>query len=218
MQTGPQCYDSIYINIIAGPGAGKTTLAIELTHILKKAEASVEYVSEYAKELVWARNTDRLNNQYLVTKKQGDRMRVLDGQVEHIVTDSPVFLGLAYNHFNPNNVSNQTKVEEYIAKYDSECAYRLDVFLHRATNKEFESEGRIHDLKESQKIDKYLFNRLDRRGETFVEIFDAHHDENARLILEKLTECKKQWGIARRTNPQWKDYVPRPPSPQTTAK
>ena len=87
---------TLVVNFYAGPGCGKTTAALELTAALKKAGYNVEYVSEYAKELVLEKRFDELQNQQSVTDEQYHRLDRLRGSVDMIVTDSPVLLGLIY--------------------------------------------------------------------------------------------------------------------------
>lgn len=49
------------INIIGGPGLGKTTMAALIFANLKKKGFIVEYVQEYAKKLVWQKKFSKLN-------------------------------------------------------------------------------------------------------------------------------------------------------------
>ena len=49
---------TIIVNLFAGAGAGKTTCAWEIASELKKRGIETEYVSEYAKELVWDNNME----------------------------------------------------------------------------------------------------------------------------------------------------------------
>ena len=55
--------NTMVVNCYAGPGAGKTTCAWEVASQLKKKGINTEYVSEYAKELVWEGKYDVLENQ-----------------------------------------------------------------------------------------------------------------------------------------------------------
>lgn len=88
--------DTIVINLWAGPGAGKSTTAAGLFQIMKILGLNVELVTEYAKDLTWEKNVSRLGNQFLVTATQDHRLRRLLGQVDYIITDSPLPLGIAY--------------------------------------------------------------------------------------------------------------------------
>jgi hypothetical protein len=87
---------TVVINLWAGPGAGKSTTAAGLFHLMKVLGLNVELASEYAKDLTWEKNITRLKNQLLVFATQDHRLRRLLGQVDYIITDSPLPLGIAY--------------------------------------------------------------------------------------------------------------------------
>lgn len=86
----------LIVNFYAGPGAGKTTVALELTAELKKAGFNVEYVPEYAKELVLENKTELLKDQQHVIDEQYRRLDRFRDSVDVIVTDSPLLLGQVY--------------------------------------------------------------------------------------------------------------------------
>lgn len=83
------------INFLAGPCAGKSVLAHETFVALKKAGAKVEFVSEYAKELTY-RKSEKIYDQRHVTGVQEERLAVLRGQVDFVVQDTSLLLGLVY--------------------------------------------------------------------------------------------------------------------------
>lgn len=84
------------INLYAGPGAGKSTTAAGLFSLMKSHRIKVEQVTEFAKELVYARQWRALDNQLYVTAEQDRRMRRLAGEVDFLITDSPLLLGSIY--------------------------------------------------------------------------------------------------------------------------
>ena len=85
------------INLIAGPGAGKSTTAAGIFHIMKCQGHSVELVTEFAKDLTWEGHKGLLKNQLYLTAEQYRRMwRVAEAGVEWIITDSPLLLGPCY--------------------------------------------------------------------------------------------------------------------------
>ena len=57
---------------------------------------NTEYVSEYAKELVWEGKYDVLENQEHLFAEQAKRLERLRGKVEVIVTDSPILMSHIY--------------------------------------------------------------------------------------------------------------------------
>ena len=92
--------NTMVVNCYAGPGAGKTTCAWEVASQLKKKGINTEYVSEYAKELVWEGKYDVLENQEHLFAEQAKRLERLRGKVEVIVTDSPILMSHIYGRNN----------------------------------------------------------------------------------------------------------------------
>jgi hypothetical protein len=84
------------INVFGGPGAGKSTTAAGLFFEMKKQQLEVELVTEYAKDLTWEARHNVLQDQLYILAKQNRRLSRLKGQVEWVVTDSPLILGLCY--------------------------------------------------------------------------------------------------------------------------
>lgn len=150
------------INFISGPSAGKTTLSALLFAEMKIAHYSVEYVQEYAKNLVWMEDFDTLNNQYLVSKTQAELFDKICNKVEYIITDACLLHGLYYNRHNPENVSNMDKVDEYIwRKYQS--YNNINIFIERG-DYPYEKAGRIQSEEESIEIDKYFLEIMDKNN------------------------------------------------------
>ena len=83
------------INLFGGPGSGKSTTAAELFAVMKKRGHSVELVTEYAKELVYGRSP-LLGNQKHIFDEQNRRQKLLLGNVNYAITDSPIFLSTIY--------------------------------------------------------------------------------------------------------------------------
>lgn len=146
------------INFISGPGNGKTTMSALLFAKLKLIRFIVEFCPEYPKILVWKKDYDTLNNQYIVTKTQYDLLKQINGTVDFIVTDGPLVHGLYYNRHNKDNTSNIDKTEEFILKCYNEFN-NINIFLERG-NFEYETQGRIQSEDESKEIDVILKHML----------------------------------------------------------
>ncbi len=87
------------INLFAGPGAGKSTTAAGIFHLMKLEGYKVELVTEYAKELTYEDRKNVLSDQIYVTAKQNRRLQRLKGHVDWAITDSPLLLGKIYAEF-----------------------------------------------------------------------------------------------------------------------
>lgn len=142
----------IVVNFYAGPGAGKTTAAFELTAALKKAGLNVEYVSEYAKELVLEGQTELLSNQQHVTDEQYHRLDRLRDSVDVIVTDSPVLLGIVYGADRIDDAYRR-QLRSY---YDS--FQNIDLHIERKT--EYQTEGRVQTEQEAKELDTAISQML----------------------------------------------------------
>ena len=140
------------INLYAGPGAGKTTAALQICLELKKLGINAEYVSEFAKDLIYDGKEEMLKDQRYVTDGQYERLNRLRGKVDVIVTDSPLLLGQVYGK---KSVDKEYK-DEIRKRYDSFDNY--NAFIVRGNN--FTQKGRVHNLEESKQLDADVLQML----------------------------------------------------------
>ena len=168
---------TVVVNLFAGPGAGKTTCAWEIAAELKKRNINTEYVSEYAKELVWDGRMDLLDgsakNQTMLIEEQNRRIERLQGKVSVIVTDSPILLGLMYQ-----KVPSQ-ELESWVMQKHMEYN-NFNLFIQRG--KAFEQAGRIHGLKESMTIDEKIKGFLKEKS----IYFGTYAHKNINLVVENI--------------------------------
>ncbi len=172
------------INLIGGPGCGKSTLSALIYAKLKVHDNRyvVEYVQEYAKHLVWTKNFDVLNNQYYVTQHQYKLLKQMNGEVDFIVTDGPICQGLYYNKHNKDNISNINKTEKLIINSHNEFN-SINIFLKRGTF-EYEAQGRLQSEEESREIDVILKHLLKQNSIGFTEFDADSSNENIDKIIE----------------------------------
>lgn len=150
--------NTLIVDIYGGPGAGKSTTALQLVAELKKHGYHADYVSEVAKDLVYAKNFDMLDgsleNQSKILSEQKSRLDLLLDNVDVAVTDSPLLL---------NTVYLKEKTPEYIESvfnlYNEYNNY--NIIVERDLSVEFEKEGRIHNLEESIEKDSEISTLLD---------------------------------------------------------
>lgn len=172
------------INFISGPGAGKTTLSALLFAKLKIEGYTCEYVQEYAKTLVWTKDFDTLNNQYLVSKHQSELLNQINGKVDFIITDGPLIHGVYYNKYNKDNICNIEKTEQFILD-NFRCFNNINIVLKRS-DRPYEQQGRIQTEEESRDIDAILRHIMRINGIPFQEFAG---DETA---IEDMIEFVKQ--------------------------
>ena len=183
-----KCDKTYIINIIGGPGIGKTTMAALLFAKLKLKRYRVEYVQEYAKKLVWLKEYDILNDQYIVSTKQYRLLKAIIGEVQFIVTDGSLFHGIYYNRGNKDNTSDvrktETKIMEYYKSFNN-----INILLIRG-NYEYEQAGRYHTENEAKIIDVALKELLEEKQIDYIE-FKAK-ENNIDPIISYIEEYIKQ--------------------------
>ena len=151
--------NTLLINLIGGPGIGKSTLSAFLYVQMKLKHMHVEYVQEVAKPLVYLEKWNEINCQLELTNSQFEKFEAYNGQVDFIVTDGSILHGLYFNRNNPDNTSDVEKVESRILELHHSIP-TLNIILTRPKDLEYIQEGRLQDEKESHFIDKYLEKTL----------------------------------------------------------
>jgi adenylate kinase len=150
------------INVIAGPGVGKSTLASGLYHEAKRRGWNVELVTEVAKDLVWEGRQCALSNQAYVFGRQVQRIHRLAGQVDYVITDSPFLLSAIYAPDDYPSAWEEVVVELW-KRYDNSVA-----FLERGPW--FTETGRVHNLQASLEIDQRIAVLLDKHNITHTQV------------------------------------------------
>lgn len=155
------------IALFGGPGVGKSSIATEIFSEMKKKNFSCEYVSEYAKEIVWEGNEALLKNQLHIFAEQFRRQWNLYNKVDYIITDSPLLLGSVYfKHYLSKSVDNFQLKQSFIdclIKTIDESYFQFDndaFFIRRSV--EYNSIGRIQIEKEAYQIDKLILEKLEQ--------------------------------------------------------
>ena len=141
------------INLFGGPGSGKSTTAAAVFSLLKMHDVNAELVTEFAKDLTWEGRTKALDNQYYVSSKQYHRMWRIKDQVDVIITDSALLLGLMYGENRPQCF------DETIMHLFNEFN-NMNYFILR--QKKFNPKGRNQTEEEAKELDnKILLMLLD---------------------------------------------------------
>lgn len=143
----------LVVNLFAGPGAGKSTMAATLFAALKNEGVNVEIAGEYAKDLTWGRRFDTLADQIYVFGKQHHRIYRLARDCDVIISDSPIIMGLAYT-------------PDYPASFGETVSwafnrYRNINFLLERT-KPYNPKGRNQTFEEAQRKDFEILQMLSR--------------------------------------------------------
>ena len=145
----------LIVNILGGPGIGKSTVATAVFSLLKMHEVNAEYVSEFAKDLTWEERFYTLLNQYYVWANQHHRIWRLKPYVDVIITDSPTILSMIYGSHVVDEF-RQTVLEVFNSNNN------MNFLLERIT--EYVPVGRNQNQREACTIDKKIKSMLVNNG------------------------------------------------------
>ena len=154
--------ETLVINLIGGPCSGKSTIAAELFARLKKMGIHCELVSEYIKDRIYEENQTMPKNQIAIFGMEHYSISNKIGKVDCIVHDGSFI----------NNIIYKTEENKYfddliISEYKR--FWNLDFFIKRG-NIEFETYGRIHNLKQSKELDKTIKETYDSYELSYIEV------------------------------------------------
>ncbi len=151
------------INLWAGPGAGKSTIAAQLFAELKWKNCNCELVREWIKEKVWQGNNHSLSNQLYVFAKQQNGMFLLKDKVDYVITDSPLPLSIMYNSDKDEGGFFAKLVSREFSRYDN-----LNYFIKR--QKPYNPLGRYQTADEAQELDLKIKELLEKYFFSYKEI------------------------------------------------
>ena len=166
------------INLWAGPGTGKSTTAAGLFYEMKKMKLNVELVTEYAKDIVWEKRFNILEDQiYIFAKQQRRIARLIDNNIEWVITDSPIPLGLCYVKDGTLSQHFYDLVMEVFNQYEN-----YNYLLSR--NVAYNPVGRNQTEEEAKEFDKKVINLLQTYNMKHDPIVGGEPAVNT--ILEKI--------------------------------
>lgn len=157
------------VNLFGGPGVGKSTVASELFCYYKKKHIDVELVTEYAKELTWEERKNILDrDQLYIFAKQHRKISRLIGNVNIIITDSPLLLSSIY--FNTTtNIYDQNIFDSFVLntynKYNN-----INILLKRNPLFKYNDIGRNQNLNEAILIDEKIQIFLDNHNQEYHSV------------------------------------------------
>ena len=140
------------INFLAGPGAGKSTVAARLFGELKARGYDVEQVSEYIKKWAYEGKKPQSFDQLYAFAKQLRNEETLLRCVPLIITDSPLIVNVAYTKYYscPYYKELLTLVNYFEEEYHS-----LNLFIDRIVS--YVDKGRFQTLDQALELDDLLY-------------------------------------------------------------
>ena len=158
----------ININFFGGPSTGKSTTSAGVFHEMKADGYKVEYVTEYAQDLVYSKDYFKLKDQLMILANQSHPWFKLEEQVDYTINDGPFLLGLVYLQENPHMPAEEFKAF-LLAMWKS--YNHINVFLERNTEVHaFQQYGRDRTLEESIQKDNEIKAVLDDNDIPYVSM------------------------------------------------
>jgi nicotinamide riboside kinase len=164
METPKKCK---VISLYGGPGTGKSTTATALFAELKFRGVNCEYVPEFAKDKAWEYGTAHsgipkvFQAQEFIFGEQHFRIRRCAQDVEYVITDCPLFLGLVYMPEDFPIPSLRPAIHEAYNMYEN-----LNVFLVRS--KAYNPKGRFQSEEGAKGLDVKVREMLEAQGVPYV--------------------------------------------------
>lgn len=176
---------SIVINMMGGPGAGKSTMASLLFAKMKMAGISCEYVTEYAKDMVWENRYNILNDQLYILTKQYRKLKRINGEVDVIITDSPIINSIYYNSKIKDNMDKIS--DKIIVELVGELCDKFNNYYYLIErNHSYEQKGRYQSEDESNIVSREIKIMLDNLNIKYTKIISG--EKSVDIIISNIKE------------------------------
>ena len=163
---------TVTVNFFGGPGTGKSTTAAGLFTLLKKKGKHCEYISEFAKELVWEEHNVALDCQPLIAGEQIFRQHKLQDKVDVVVTDSPLIINLLHNGFGVTDNYKKWLIEVFNMFNNVNFLLIVD-----RESRPYETEGRTESKERALQMDRENIELLTKHKIPFITMSVSENTE-----------------------------------------
>lgn len=171
------------INLFAGPGAGKSTIAAWLFSEMKTDGFAIEQVREYVKNWAYMKiHPTSFDQVYLLGKQMHEEDVPLRNNVDYIVTDCPIFLGACYGmRYNTRGVEHIVSLcNVFEEDYPS-----INIFIDRG-NKPYKTGGRFQTEEEAREMDEFVMEKLNEHNYNPLIVKFGDKQGTKELVYEKI--------------------------------
>lgn len=145
------------VNLYSGPSSGKSTLAAELFVDLKKQGREVELVTEYVKGWAWQDiGIKGWWDAIYISGKQLRRESILYGRVDVIITDSPLGLGMCYEHYYRPGETICREFYESVRRQQAAQGIVINLDFHLMRNHAYNPAGRYETEDQARDVDRVI--------------------------------------------------------------
>lgn len=150
----------LVINLIGGPGCGKSTAASGLFYALKKLQVNAELSLEWVKNKVYEESFHCMDDQIYIFAKQHHKLFVLQDKVDVVVTDCPLLNSLVYGE---RRDSFDAMVMDLFNEFNN-----LNIVIRR--KQKYVTDGRIETAEEAMNIDDKYIEIMKKNNIPYLEI------------------------------------------------
>lgn len=150
----------LVINLIGGPGCGKSTAASGLFYALKKLQVNAELSLEWVKNKVYEESFHCMDDQIYIFAKQHHKLFVLQDKVDVVVTDCPLLNSLVYGE---RRDSFDAMVMDLFNEFNN-----LNIVIRR--KQKYVTDGRIETAEEAMDIDDKYIEIMKKNNIPYLEI------------------------------------------------
>lgn len=167
--------DCIVVNLIGGPGTGKSIITSEIFSELKRRFISAEISPEYIKKKLREKSVKAIQSQIYIFGKQQYQLFTMKDEVDVIVTDSPFIFSSIYDSTKCPELMNLIMKE--FNKYDN-----MNYYINRDSSVPYEQEGRYQDSDGAVKVDRTIIDFLNYNDIDY-KVVNGIGEDTKNLIL-----------------------------------
>ena len=177
---------AIVVNIIGGPGSGKTIISSDIFSKLKRNYITSDISSEYIKRKLREQALKVIQSQIYIFGKQQFQLFTMKDDVKVIVTDSPILLSAIYDKTRCPFLKGLI-LKEYHT-YDN-----MMYFLERDEKAVYETEGRYQDLKGAKIVDRRVKKFLKDNDIKYKTVKGLGQDTIDTIVKDVTAKLKKKY-------------------------
>lgn len=175
--------DCIIVNIIGGPGVGKSILTAEVFAELKRQFISAEISPEYIKKKIREGSLKAVQSQIYIFGKQQYQLFTMKDEVDIIVTDSPFILSSIYDVTNCNEL--KALVMKEFNKY-----HNVVYYIERDDKVPYEQEGRYQDEDGAKEVDTSVLDFLVDNNIEYITVKGIGKNTLEQVVSETISALK----------------------------
>lgn len=169
--------ECIVVNLMGGPGVGKTIISKEVFAALKREGIACDESPEYIKRKLREKAMKVIESQLYIFGKQQFQLYTLKDEVDVIITDSPLLNCSIYDKEKCPFLKGLILKE--FNKYTN-----LTYFIERDDNYKYETEGRYQNLEGAKKVDVEVQTFLEQNNIPYETLEGIGSDSLQTILMD----------------------------------